>query len=349
MAVSRKIRSVLLFAASLAVVAGLTAAGQEPILTFSLHEESIAVAQGETAAAILQVENGSVYPADDVEPTLTSDGITLRSEPAEIEVLAPFASAAFALAIAADEDVPLGTTGRIIEVVYTYCIGDLCYQIAEEIPLSVTVQPAPVGPVEDPIETPVEVPILPPVASRTPFWLRLGGLGVGLALLVAAVAIRRVTAKRWPVLAVVGLFAAVGLGYGVVLDQHEQAQGIGAVLCTSCVGIEVAQHGEPDLSPAGVAAIEAIEQEIELLVFYAEWCHACPYAERMVERIAEHNPRISYRFVDVDAERVLAEESGVIRSGRTVVPAILRIDTEEIVFGAEDLEARLIVLLGGTP
>ena len=345
----RRIRSALLFAALLVMGAGLSAAGQEPILTFSLREESIAVAQGETAVAILEIENDSVYPADEIEPTLTSAGITLRSEPAEIEVLAPFASAVFALVIAVTEDVAIGTTSRIIEVVYTYCIGDLCYQIAEEIPLAVTVEPPPVGPVEDPIETPVEVPIVLPTVSRTPFWLRLGGLGLGLVLLGAAIAIRRVTNKRWPVFAVVGLFAAAGLGYGVVLDQHEQAQGIGAVLCTSCVGIEVAQHGDPDLSPAGVAAIEAIEQEIELLVFYAEWCHACPFAERMVERIAERNPRISYRFVDVEAEPELAETSGVIRSGRTVVPAVLRVDTKGIVFGAENLEARLIELLRGAP
>jgi thiol-disulfide isomerase/thioredoxin len=347
--VSRRIRSAFVLAAAIAAAVGVAMVGQEPILSFSLDEESIGVSQGGTAIVVLHVENESVYQADEIEPTLAFEGIALRVEPEEIEVLSPFAAAAFALAITVAEDMPLGTMEPVVEIVYTYCIGELCYQIAEEIPFSVTVEPPPVGPVETPIEDPVEIPIVPPVESSAAFWFRLGALGFGFVLLAAALAIRRTTAKRWPLVAVVGLIAVAGLAYGVALDQHEQAQGIGAVLCTSCVGIEVAQHGQPELSAAGIAAIEAIDREIELLVFYAEWCHACPYAEKMVERVAERNPRIGFRFVDVEAEPELAEESGVIQSGRTIVPAILRTDTGEIVFGAEDLEARLIDLLGGTP
>jgi hypothetical protein len=35
----------------------------------------------------------------------------------------------------------------------------------------------------------------------------------------------------------------------------------------------------------------------------------------------------------------------VIRSSRTIVPAVLRVDTGEIIFGVEDLEERLLNLL----
>jgi thiol-disulfide isomerase/thioredoxin len=300
--------------------------GQEPILAFSLEPSEIAVPQGGEAVAILRVENGSVYPGEDIEPVLEVEGLTLVAEPEAIEELAPFGASTIALHLSASAELPLGPSSRALGVLYTYCIGELCYQISEEIPFTVTVEP--------PSETPVEVPVALPVEPARPFWYRLGGLGLGVLLLAAAVALRRAFSVRWPLYAVLILFVLGGLAYGVVLNQHEQAQGIGAVLCTSCVGIE---------------AIEGIEEEIELLVFHAAWCHACPYAEAMVEEVARHNPRIRYRSVDVGEEPELAERSGVIRSGRTVVPAVLRVDTGEIVFGAEELETRLIDLLEGEP
>jgi len=339
--VIRRIRRGLAIVCLGLLAAGAFVFGQEPILTFSLDESQIAIPQGGEAVAILRVENGSVYPADDIEPVLEVEGLTLVAEPEEIEVLAPFDAEAIALRLSASVDLPLGTSSQTLGVLYTYCIGELCYQFSEEIPFTLTVEP--------PAETPVEVPVAVPVEPVRPFWLRLGSLGLGVLLLAAAVALRRAYSVRWPLYAVLILFVLGGLAYGVVLNQHEQAQGIGAVLCTSCVGIEEAQRGEPELTPAGIAAIEGIEREIELLVFYAVWCHACPYAEAMVEEVARHNPRIRYRAVDVGEEPELAERSGVIRSGRTVVPAILRLDTGEILFGAEDLEARLIVLLEGEP
>jgi len=335
----RTSRRAVVLAGLIWVATALLAAGQEPILTFALDEETIAIPQGGEAIAILRIENGSVYPGDAIEPTLGIDGIELRAEPEEIEVLAPFDTAAVALRLVAAGEAPLGSASQTLKVIYSYCIGEQCYQFVEEVPFTLTVEP--------PLEVPVEIPVVLPVESKSALWIRLAGLAGGLLLLAAAVVARRGCAAKWPLYAIVALFVLGGLAYGVALDQHEQAQGIGAVLCTSCVGIDVAQHGEPELTPEEIVAIERIEREIELLVFFAEWCHACPYAERTVEVVAEHNPRIAFRFVDVEAEPSLAKRSGVVRSGRTVVPAILRVDTGEIIFGAEDLEARLIELLEG--
>ncbi len=338
---NRRLRRTLALACLSALAAWISAVGQEPILTFSLDPTQITIPQGGEAIVVLRVENPTVYQGDDIEPTLDVEGLALRAEPEGIEALQPFDVATIALRLSAAEGVPLGTSSHVLGVLYSYCIGDLCFQFSEEVPFTLTVEP--------PSEVPVELPVVLPVESRSPFWYGLGALGFGILLVAAAVAIRRAFSTSWPLYAVLILFAVGGLAYGVALNQHEQAQGIGSVLCTSCVGIEEAQHGEPELTPAGIAAIEGVEREIELLVFYAKWCHACPFAESMVEKIGEHNPRITYRFIDVEEEPDLAERSGVIRSGRTIVPAILRVDTGAIVFGAEDLEARLVDLLEGRP
>ncbi|MBU0595270.1 thioredoxin family protein, partial [Candidatus Bipolaricaulota bacterium] len=127
--------------------------------------------------------------------------------------------------------------------------------------------------------------------------------------------------------------------------QQEQAQGIGAVLCTSCVGIEEARTEDPELSLAAIEEIESLAADIALIVFYAPWCHACPFAEGLVELIAGHNDRITFAFSNVEEEPELAAQHAVIRSNRTIVPAVLRVDTGEIVFGVENLEERLLAML----
>ena len=143
-----------------------------------------------------------------------------------------------------------------------------------------------------------------------------------------------------------GFVAAGGLGYGLFLSQDQQAQSIAAVLCTSCVGIEEAPAQGPELSAAARSRIEALSNDVELLFFTAPWCHACPYAKAMVVQAASVNPAaISYRIIDVDEDRDTASEYGVVQSGRTIVPAILRVDTGDVLFGIEDLEERLLVLL----
>ena len=335
----RRIRRALVLACAATLAVGAAIAGQEPILTVSLDESQITIPQGGEAIAVLYVENGSVYQGDDIEPILEIDGLTLRAEPEEIEVLPPFETATFVLHLSASEEIPQGTSMQTLGILYSYCIGELCYQFVDESPFTLTVGP--------PVETPIELPVVLPIEPTSPLPFRLAGLGLAALLLAVAIALRRVLSRSWPLYVALALLALGGLASGVALNQHEQAQGIAAVLCTSCVGIEEAQRDEPELSPAGIEAIEGIEEDIELLVFFAVWCHACPYAEAMVEEVASHNLRISYRFVDVEEEPELARRSGVIRSGRTVVPAILRVDTGEILFGAEGLEARLVDLLKG--
>ena len=140
-----------------------------------------------------------------------------------------------------------------------------------------------------------------------------------------------------------------GLVYGISLKQDQQAQSIGAVLCTSCVGIEETPNQDPALSPEARAKIAAITREIELLFFTAVWCQACPYAKAMVQQVVEINPLILYRLIDVDVDRDAANYYGIVKSGRTIVPAILRVDTGDVLFGIEDLEERLIALLEASP
>ncbi len=128
-----------------------------------------------------------------------------------------------------------------------------------------------------------------------------------------------------------------------------QAQAVGAVLCTSCVGIETVETLSPRLSSAQAAAVDQLTRSVDLLVFYAPWCRSCPYAEGLVDLIALRNPLVRYRLVNAEVERDLAAQHGVTRAGRTVVPAILRVDTGEVLFGAENLGDRLVALLQEAP
>jgi thiol-disulfide isomerase/thioredoxin len=119
------------------------------------------------------------------------------------------------------------------------------------------------------------------------------------------------------------------------------------VLCTSCVGIDEARGEAPPLSDSAILALAGLQKSIDLIVFYAPWCNTCPYAKSMVREMAERTDLLSYSFVNVDTNRELAESNGIIRSKRTIVPAIVRVDTGDIIFGIEDLEARLLKVLGG--
>ncbi len=332
-------RTVALVLLSIAV-SSILAVAQQPILSFFLASSQITIPQGGEALVTVRAENNSVYAAEGIEALAEIEGIAVLVEPDEIETLPPFESATIVIRLSASEEVPTGTDAHVIEMLYTYCIGEQCFQFFDDLSFELVVEP----PSTIPTEIPEVVPTEPPAK---PSWIRLGIVGCALLFLVVAAVLRRMVGWRWPLLGALAVMVLGGLTYGVILNQHEQAQGIGAVLCTSCVGIEEAQHGTPELTPAGIAAIASIEREIELLVFYAVWCHACPYAEAMVEMAAEHNPRITYRFIDVEEQPDLAERSGVIRSGRTIVPAILRVDTGDLVFGAEQLESRLIDLLEG--
>jgi len=143
------------------------------------------------------------------------------------------------------------------------------------------------------------------------------------------------------------LLAGAALGVGAYLGQARQAQLIGAVICTSCVGIEEERHDTPVLSQETRAALGGLPGPVELVVFHAPWCRSCPYAIAMAQEFAQANPAIRVELVDAEEDTERAIQAGVFRSGRLIVPAILNPATGEVIFGITDLEARLLELVRG--
>ena len=311
-----------------------TVYAQESILRFTFDPAEPMVEAGGSAAVALRVHNASVYEADDVAVYRVAEetGFSLQSTPVSLKQVSPFSEAELDLILFAPDQLHDEAVEVAVEVIYTYCVDDVCFQIVEELALSVHV-------VEE---------VLPPSSSlkaQPAVWRWLiPTLGVG--LLVGGILLWRLVGLTVPLYAVLFLFIGGGLAYGVVALQHQQAQSIGAVLCTSCVGIEEARHENPLPSIEALTALATLQSHVELVVFYAPWCHSCPFAEEMVERLAAASDRLSWQPIDVDAQREIALFHGVIRSGRTIVPAILRVDTGEVIFGVERLEVRLLDLLG---
>jgi len=307
---------------------------QESILTFSIEPGAVTLSPGGEAGIRIEVDNTSIHEADDATVILEEaegGGLSIRSETGVLKLISPFTQEWIDLTLVSDSDLPPGRYTISLQVIYTYCIDVSCFQIVDEIPLTVAVE-----------EGAISLPTPPPAKKASPGWippLIAGGLLVGALLL------RRTRRVTFPLYFVLFVIVAGALAYGVRLNQHEQGQGIAAVLCTSCVGIEETHHEEPYLSSSAIDALAKLDRDIELIVFYAPWCHSCPYAEAMVEKMAALTPYLSYQFIDVDAERDLAATYGVIRSSRTIVPAVLRVDTDAIIFGVEDLEERLLNLL----
>ena len=333
----------LTFASVVLVLASSAALGQNPILEFSFEVEPLPIPLVGSASAWLRVTNSSVYEADDIEIALLSGPVDLSPvEP--IEVLDPFSDMLLEVTLSLVGDVAEGEGEALLDVVYTYCIDDLCFQIVEQVSLRIDVMSAVVEPANGQIVDPVR--ILP--SKERNAWDFVLPTALGLALLFALIA-SRIVGRRWWVLVLLMAVLAGGIGYGLSLRQDQQAQSIGAVLCTSCVGIEEAPSRDPELSREARTRVAALDHEIELLLFSAVWCRACPYAKAMVQQIVEINPAVSYRLIDVDEDRDAADRYGIIQSGRTIVPAILRVDTGEVLLGIEDLEERLVALLEESP
>jgi thiol-disulfide isomerase/thioredoxin len=290
--------------------------------------------------------NASPYEADEVEVAWSGqETIALDPAPERVIVLGAFASTSVAFGMVARQAASLGETKGSFEVIYSYCIGELCYQIVESVPVLVrvvasvqTTSSAVPGSLGD-----ADAFASPPAPWR---WI---AFAVAAMLIVPAVLLRRNGQVRVLLTAALVVAGGVTLGLGVSLDQHEQAQAVGAVLCTSCVGIETVQTLRARLSPSQAAAVEQLTAPIELLVFYAPWCRSCPYAEELVGLVAAHNGLVRYRLVNAEVERDLAAQHGVTRAGRTVVPAIVHLGTGKVLFGAEDLGNRLVSLLQEAP
>jgi thiol-disulfide isomerase/thioredoxin len=326
----------------LTLALGTAALAQGPILSFTVSPEPVVIALGGWSEARLTVENRSIREADDIAVSwIEPDAFSLANDPEPIKILHPFETGSIPFAVAASNDAVEGANTGTLEIIYTYCIGEVCYQIVEEIDVGLLVEP-PIVPPENGGSSPI-------VAQST--WdsrpLPWPWIGFGLGTLFVGGLLASSRRRDRKHVAVLGLCLVVvgGLAYGVVRKQHEQAQGLGAVLCLSCVGIEEAGSAEAQLSPAAITALRALDEDIELTVFYAEWCDSCPFAEAMVERMSEATDRIDYRFVDVEVEPDLAKRHGIIRAGRTVVPAITRSGSNEVLFGVEDLEKRLLEML----
>jgi thiol-disulfide isomerase/thioredoxin len=306
---------------------------QESILQFTVDPPEAIVASGGDATVTLHVKNGSIYEADDVAVQFEDEetGFSFRSTPSSLNQVPPFGGAKLDLTLFAPESLSAGSYELRMDVIYSYCVDDVCFQIVEELFLPVRVEKG-----------------VPPALPSRIRWSSVWGWLIpvlGVVLAAGGIVLWRAHRLTFPLYAVVFVLIAGGLTYGVIHRQHRQAQGIGAVLCTSCVGIEEARREVPQLSPGALAALATLENDVELIVFYAPWCHSCPYAEALVEKMADVSERVDYRFINVDQQRELATSFGVIRSGRTVVPAILRVDSGEVVFGVENLEERLLAVL----
>ncbi|MFH1609399.1 MAG: hypothetical protein ABID40_02060, partial [Candidatus Bipolaricaulota bacterium] len=163
------------------------------------------------------------------------------------------------------------------------------------------------------------------------------GVGLALALFLRGRALAAVG------LALVGLSVA-SLVVGVLLGQPRQAQRIGGVLCTACVGIEEARTEQPVLSREARAALAELTRPVRVTVFHTHWCRSCPYAIALVEAMARVTSLLALEIVDAEADPARAAAAGVVRSGRLVVPATL-VEGGQVLFGIDDLEARLLPLL----
>ena len=328
------------------------AMAQEPILTFDVESGPALIEQGGTATVKIEIRNDSIREADDIALSwLDPEAITLAEPFETIKVLAPFSSTSATIVLSAGSNVPLGEMEGSVDVVYTYCIGDLCFQVVDAIALTLRVESAaavvpqdPDGPTVEPVHP--DPPQVESSQSQFPWSWILGGFVT--VCLAGALWLWRTRGDMRPAYAALVLVAGVALAFGVTQQQHEQARSIGSVLCLSCVGIEVASEQAPSFGASSIARIESIDEPVEIWVFFAVWCKTCPYAEAMVELAASYNPeQITYRFVDVERDPALAVEHGVVDTGRTVVPAVLRVDTGEVIFGTERLEGRLLALLEG--
>lgn len=335
--------SVVLIAISVGVaLVGLGALAQEGILSFRIEPAALEVAPGGDVRGRIVVRNGSPREADGVEFVWAGpEAFSLATEPQSVSVVGAFDATNVSFILTAAPTAASDVRASL-DAVYTYCIGELCFQVVESIPLALRVVPA--TQTASAISGGQTADARPAVPAGEGRW-RWPVFALASSLVVAA-AVVRVTGRRRVVLAL-ALAAAGGsaLGLGVWLDQHTQAQAVGAVLCTSCVGIETVERAAPRLSATQAAAVDRLSAPVELLVFYATWCRSCPYAEAMVDLVARRNPFVRYRLVNAESERELAADHGVTRSGRTVVPAVVRVDTGRVVFGAENLADRLVRLL----
>ena len=300
----------------------LVTAPPESILELTLPSE-VGLMPGEETEFFVQVKNTSPYLAEEITLRLVElpEGVT--AEPGGPAELPAFGQRSLTLTIRAPEGMPQGTYPAKLVLTYHYCIGESCFQMRDEAELMLAVGKEPIS----------------PRRPWSPWWLLvLLGVGVALAWLVLG--------KGASALGIVlMLVAGAAVGVGVYLGQARQAQLIGAVLCTSCVGIEEVRPEVPQVSAATREALAQLSRPVKLVVFHTPWCHSCPFAIAMAQEFARLSPNIDVELVDAEEDLARAQAAGVYRSGRLIVPAVLAPATGQVVFGTRDLEARLLDLV----
>lgn len=300
-------------------------AGAEPILEIHVPLE-VGLSVAEESALPVRIVNTSPYLAEEIRFSVT--GL-----PAGVEVRlpAPLALPAFGertviltFSLKTEDALTLPTQIKL-DLNYHYCIAEACFQMTQEVLTTLVLGKIAKGNLNVPWWL-----LLLLAAGLFVSWF-LWGRGLGVLSLVLFV------------------IAVAAMGFGVYLGQARQAQRIAQVLCSSCIGLEEARSVQTGLSPELRAEFSSLPKSAHLRLFYTQWCRACPYAKALVLEIAALNPRIFVELVDADLERDKAEAAGVVRHGKTIVPAVLVLETKTVLFGTEELAVRLLTALREIP
>lgn len=303
-----------------AVLPTLPAVGPPPGILELTVPPAVGLIPGEANSFRVRIANTSPYVAEEVTVTVAGLPVGATVPPVEVGTVPPFGEREVEVVLQIPTAVlPFNAT---VEVLYHYCIGDSCFQIQERAPIAFAR-----GESARP--------------SGIPGWWLLLALGVGVVL---AVFLRG--RGLFAVALALAVLAGVSLAWGILRGQATQAWRVGSVLCTSCVGIEEVRSEAVTLSSGEREAVGGFVRSAHLVVFYTPWCKSCPYAKALVAEVSRVNPRITHEVVDAEQERSRAEEAGVIQSGRVIVPAILVVETGQVLFGTSDLTARILAALG---
>ena len=129
------------------------------------------------------------------------------------------------------------------------------------------------------------------------------------------------------IILIVGIVLA---GYGVKEEQHIKTKDIATQKCLSCLGLVPEGVGELELIWLEELnfKLERTNHEVELIVFSAEWCKACPQAIETVKEIAKSSERIEYRVIKHEEEPEEFENFAVDQNGLPLT--IIVIDGKEI-------------------
>ena len=143
----------------------------------------------------------------------------------------------------------------------------------------------------------------------------------------------------------IGILAlAMGIilvGYGVKLGQDTDTENIASYICLSCLGLTPSGY-ETGIEHDG---LEKLSQEIELIVFSAEWCKSCPKAIDIIKEIAESSEFIEYRVIKYEEEPEEFENFGVDLDGLPVTVITMDGEIIDVLDGAFKLDSRILEVL----